>query len=338
MIRQKINRVQKVKADLVPVTLHDTFNVFVPSGVMTAIAPTSDSSTLWQWEQLEGTPVSYTSTLNTDTITWNSTDLERKRFQVWTNRGTINEQTTTAYFLHYPLDTVTTSKSTTVSANIINNTHFNESMVKPRIENGIIPLKDFSTFSTSNALDLKNNASLGETVGTVNSAYVSGDTDLPVRIVRQVTHTVLQKLVSSSYSTINTDTGYVRTYEGLSVGAYRVIYKCFHKGFLYELVVYFNEFRNIVANKVNNKASTSISCSISNYNGSVSTVASIVPIEVISEHTTSVSSNISNLTYSISTITYLSEQELNAVKNINTAVSANLINYSFQLQTSTGVI
>jgi hypothetical protein len=88
----------------VPVALKPAFSIFTYDGSMSAEFEGLTEDTVIQWSQTGGVAVVYTSDQASATITFTSTELDRKEFTVCTNPGTSVEMCAVAGFFHFPLD------------------------------------------------------------------------------------------------------------------------------------------------------------------------------------------------------------------------------------------
>jgi len=104
-INLKLGLVVKLHLVAVPVRVPDKFDVLALSGTMEAII-TGSPSTNVIWEQLEGTPVTFTTPLNQLSIGFTTTDYEYKLFKCTTNPNTDVERSAVGHFYHYPVDTL----------------------------------------------------------------------------------------------------------------------------------------------------------------------------------------------------------------------------------------
>jgi hypothetical protein len=108
MIVKRIHRVISTSIETLPIELNTGSNLFVYSGSMTAVIQGELGNNSITWEQVEGDPVTYTSSLDGLTITFTTTDLNRKVFKVYTNKGTPLEQSAIAEFVHFPVERILT--------------------------------------------------------------------------------------------------------------------------------------------------------------------------------------------------------------------------------------
>ena len=103
-IQFSLGIISSVDIHAVPVSVGDGAAIFHYDGQLVGEFYNIKDDTVIQWSQVSGVPVTFTSPLNEETITFTSNDLDKKVFKCCTNPGTDAELCALAEFYHFPVD------------------------------------------------------------------------------------------------------------------------------------------------------------------------------------------------------------------------------------------
>ena len=121
--------------DAVPVRVFDAGELWQYQGSMRAEIEGDIAATVISWEQMTGSPVTYTSSTDGLEITFTTTDLINKVFRCYTNKGTEGERWDEGTFYHNPVEVII-MKSSMVGTQYVNN-QFDPSVVTYKADGGI---------------------------------------------------------------------------------------------------------------------------------------------------------------------------------------------------------
>jgi hypothetical protein len=102
---RRLNRILLDVGTPVPIALPDNYVIFGYYGSMELLFTSTETTTDITWEQIDGAPVTYnTATTGVTKIDFTTSDLVKKKWRVYTNKGRAFERQAEGWFLHYPVD------------------------------------------------------------------------------------------------------------------------------------------------------------------------------------------------------------------------------------------
>jgi len=317
---RRLNRILLDVGTPVPIALPDNYVIFGYSGSMELLFTSSETTTDITWIQLEGSAVTYnTGTTNVTKIDFSTTDLIKKKWRVYTNKGRAFERSAEGWFLHYPVEYITPNKGNSTILDY------------PGINLNYKYIKGLFTKAESNAFRIP-------TITGSNQSGLLNDTFNVQAIIDSVFYMEVYKLVTGSWVLDYSVPYYTHQLPINDNTDYKIVVAYSDKGRYYEksqIVLVASDYyrKNYIIDNV--KANIVNSTSIIDYTTASQNISSESIVENIISRIIN-STNIIDYVAQLQSIvaTPLSQEQIQS----NTGNSTELQAYTVTLQTSTGVI
>jgi hypothetical protein len=227
MIVKRIHKVISSSIETLPIELNTGSNLFVYSGSMTAVIQGELGNNSITWEQIDGEPVTYTSSTDGLTITFTTTDLNRKVFKVYTNKGTPLEQSAIAEFVHFPVERILIGDREDLLNVKQTNTIRASDLLPAYKQNGLISIDpNLSNYAVSSY------GSLADSADSFTGLIVEGR--LPNDVIPFIKTSEVWEKVSGSWTLRFNSVGYLKDFSGkvpVTENEFKIVYTVNLRGY-----------------------------------------------------------------------------------------------------------
>jgi len=317
---RRLNRILLDVGTPVPIALPDNYVVFGYYGSMELLFTTPITTTDITWEQIDGAPVTYNTPITGVTkIEFTTSELIKKKWRVYTNKGRAFERQAEGWFLHYPVEYLNPRKG---NSSILD---YPDLLLNYKYVKGLFTKTESQSFGLSAITSINKS-------GLLNAAFNSQE------LVDSVFYMKLYKRVNGSWVLDYTIPYYTHQMPIQDDTDYKIVVAYSDKGRYIEKVqtvlLASPHYRKnyIIDVKTSNFCN---STNIVDYSGTLQDYNNKIIIENVIKKIAN-STNIINYTTQLQTIgaNNLLIDDLSPIRNNSTIMQ----NYTVTLQTSTGVI
>jgi hypothetical protein len=331
-----INRLSRVGGNnlqAVAITLESQFNTFVASGEMTAVLPNGEdpSNVNIVWEQIGGSAVTYTTPTDGISIGFTTSDLIRKTFKVYTNKGSTVEQSAIADFLHFPLDKQVVNNANRDLITLVQTNSINASNLLPAYkQNGLIAVDP-----TSPNYSISSHGLLASTPDSLT--YIITDGTMSNDVIPYVHTSEVWERITGVWTLQYSTSNYIRNFADkvtVTNNEFKIVYKYNLRGYENSVTLlvdqkYWQGFSDRSNVNLNNDL-----ISINNYQNRLQTSTSFSAADTSAINANSDMIVLTNYNSNLQTSTRFSSADTSGLPNNNDMLVIN--NYVQSLQTSTG--
>ena len=319
----------------VPIIVPDQFSLFQNASEMHCQVQ-GDPGTPILWSQVSGSPVTFTSALDVNPVTFTTASLGTQEFKCVTNPNTNYEMEDIGKFFHYPIDIIAPQRLvhsrmnasslgnlvvTGSSNKAIGNVHSHGSVVVPSIYK-------------KSRLRL-----LSEDEDVYTEYSLQGDFSI---LAESVSKTEFWGFIGGVWTLLFSSPNFVSDfsgYTGLEGNAKKAVYSAYSYGVASDIEVIFDSGYDTFAVSVGEYATRNsplLHSTVSNYGYSLSTHVTLLNQDKTIEPNKLVHSSLSGLSSQFSSFTELQSSDTTRTKNKLT--HSKITEYEYTLQLSTGVI